>query len=162
MFSDTYPFTLVEDEQVYRIAGKMTTETQGEIDDSLIGGNKSAEGADEDEGAESSKVSGVDVVLANRLVETGFGKKKDYQAYIKDYMGKIVEKMKADGESDEAVKKFKSGASSFVKKVLDDFKEFQYYTGESMNSEGSLAYVRWEDEKPYVYFIKAALDEEKV
>ena len=36
----------------------MTTETQGEIDDSLIGGNKSAEGADEDEGAESSKVSG--------------------------------------------------------------------------------------------------------
>ena len=34
--------------------------------------------------------------------------------------------------------------------------------GESMNAEGSLAYVRWEDEVPYVYFIKAALDEEKV
>jgi hypothetical protein len=54
------------------------------IDDSLIGGNASAEGAGEDEGVSESTVqSGVDVVLNNRLVETGFKNKKDYQTYIK-------------------------------------------------------------------------------
>ena len=31
-----------------------------------------------------------------------------------------------------------------------------------MNADGSLAYVVWDGETPYVYFIKAALDVEKV
>ena len=54
------------------------------IDDSLIGGNASAEGACEDEGTEDpSTTSGIDVVLDNRLRETGFGKKKDFQVYSK-------------------------------------------------------------------------------
>ena len=51
------------------------------IDDSLIGGNASLEqqavAMDEESGQ-----SGIDVVLANRLQETGFNK-KSYQVYIK-------------------------------------------------------------------------------
>ena len=46
----------------------------------MIGGNASAEGG-EDEGAEDTGQSGCNIVLAHRLVETGFSK-KDFKTYI--------------------------------------------------------------------------------
>lgn len=46
----------------------------------MFGGNASAEGGDE-AAAEDVGASGCNIVLANRLVETGF-KKKDYKTYI--------------------------------------------------------------------------------
>ena len=58
----------------------MTTETT-DISDAMIGGNASAEGGEEEK-AEASSTSGCNIVLANRLVETGYAK-KDYQKYIK-------------------------------------------------------------------------------
>ena len=51
----------------------------------MIGGNASAEGADGDAGGEDSSETGCNIVLANRLKETSFGK-KDYKKYIGDYM----------------------------------------------------------------------------
>lgn len=61
---------------------QIVQEKDGEIDDSLIGGNASAE-APEEAAAEAGTTSGLDVVIRGRLVETGFGKKKDYQVHIK-------------------------------------------------------------------------------
>jgi len=34
--------------------------------------------------------------------------------------------------------------------------------GESMQPEGMLALMKWEDDTPYIYFFKHGLDEEKV
>ena len=45
---------------------------------------------------------------------------------------RIVDKLKTEGKSDDEVKSFKTGATTFVKKVLDDFKEFQFYTGKRL------------------------------
>ena len=60
------------------------SEKPGEIDGSLIGANASAEGGEDDgAAADPNVVSGVDVVMRARMVETGFGKKKDYQIHIK-------------------------------------------------------------------------------
>ena len=56
------------------------------IDDSLIGGNKSAEGGG-DEGADDSDVSGIDVVMNHKLVESPMTK-AEYKKYIKKYMAK--------------------------------------------------------------------------
>lgn len=53
------------------------------FDDALIGANASAEEACE--ANEDASVSGVDIVLNHKLSETGFDKKQ-YTAYIKDYM----------------------------------------------------------------------------
>ena len=53
------------------------------VDDSLIGGNKSAEATDE--GTDSTAQSGVDIVLNCRLVESAMSK-KDYMSHIKEYM----------------------------------------------------------------------------
>lgn len=60
------------------------TRNSDDIDDSLIGGNASAEV--QDEGTESSSVSGVDIVLNHKLQEMPAMDKKAYLSYIKDYM----------------------------------------------------------------------------
>merc|ERR1711892_1610511 len=80
LFSDTYPMKLV-DNCMYEVYGKAD-------DIQLAGPNASAEEADE--GTDGSSESGVDLVLNHRLVETGFGSKKDYTVYLKDYMKKVV------------------------------------------------------------------------
>merc|ERR1712209_318097 len=86
LFSDTYPIKVVDD-CLYVVTGKHITRTEGDIQ--LEGANASAEGADGDEGGESTSVSGVDIILNHRLTETGFGSKKDYMVYLKDYMKKV-------------------------------------------------------------------------
>lgn len=53
-----------------------------DIDDSKIGGNASAEAAPEDGGAEASSVSGIDIVLANQLVEVTLSK-KEFKTWLK-------------------------------------------------------------------------------
>lgn len=55
----------------------------------LAGSNPSAEEADE--GTEEAVERGCDIVLAHRLVEClAFGTRKDYQAYLKDYMKRYI------------------------------------------------------------------------
>ena len=81
MFTDTYKFEEIED-AFYMVVGKHTTMSDGNIE--LAGANPSAEEADE--GTESGSVSGIDVVIYMRLQETGFGSKKDYLTYMKDYL----------------------------------------------------------------------------
>merc|ERR1711862_183283 len=86
LFSDTYPIKVVDD-VLYEVTGKHITRKAG-ADFVLEGSNASAEEADE--GTDESMESGVDLVLNQRLVETGFGKKADYMTYLKDYMKRIV------------------------------------------------------------------------
>ncbi|MEQ2199646.1 tRNA 2'-phosphotransferase [Xenoophorus captivus] len=62
------------------------TRTEG-FDDALISANASAEEACE--GNESATFSGVDIILNHKLQETGFDKKQ-YMAYIKDYVKAYV------------------------------------------------------------------------
>merc|ERR1712064_12280 len=91
MFSDTYPIKLVHD-CLWEVTGKHISRTQDEIQ--LAGANASAEEADE--GTETATEAGVDVILNNRLVETGFGKKSDYVTCLKGYMKKVVDYLEAN------------------------------------------------------------------
>lgn len=83
MFSDTYKIKLIDD-VVYEVYGKLITRGEGDI--KLEGSNPSAEEADE--GTDSNVTTGVDIVLNHRLTETGFGDKKQFTVYLKDYMKK--------------------------------------------------------------------------
>merc|ERR1712020_115508 len=85
LFSDTYPIK-VTDDVLYEVTGKHITRSQGEIQ--LEGSNASAEGADGDEGTESSS-------------ESGFGSKKDYMVYLKDYMKKVVKYLEDNDRAGE-------------------------------------------------------------
>merc|ERR1711922_41159 len=130
LFTDTYEVKLVDD-VLYEVIGKHVSRTEGDV--VLAGSNASAEGADADEGTDSSTVSGIDFVLDNRLTETGFGSNKDYMKKVQKYL-------EENGRTDE-VDGFKAGAQKVVKELLGKFKDLSFYQGESMDPDAMVLIV---------------------
>merc|ERR1712077_67370 len=159
MFSDTYPMKLVSD-CLWEVTGKHISRTQDDIQ--LAGANASAEEADE--GTDAASESGIDVVLNHRLVETGFGSKKDYTVYLKDYMKKVVKYLEENDRKDE-VDGFKTNISGVMKELLGKFKDLQFFTGESMDAEAMILMVEYRDvngeERPIIMGFKHGLREVK-
>ncbi|KAF6738711.1 Translationally-controlled tumor-like protein [Oryzias melastigma] len=155
MFSDIYK--IKETDIFYEVEGKTVTRTEG-FDDALIGANASAEEATE--ANESSTVSGVDIVLNHSLQETGFDKKQ-YLAYIKDYLKAIKTKLQETNPG--RVEKFMAEAQVAVKGVVGNIKNYQFYTGESMNPEGMVGLLDYREDgvTPYMLFFKDGLEIEK-
>jgi len=162
LFTDSYEVKLVDD-VLYEVIGKHVSRTEGEV--VLEGSNASAEGADADEGTDSSTVSGIDFVLDNRLTETGFGSKKDYTTYLKDYMKKVQKYLEENGRTDE-VDGFKAGAQKVVKELLGKFKDLSFYQGESMDPDAMVLIVDYKEingeEKPVLLAFKHGVLAEKV
>lgn len=52
------------------------------------------------------------------------------------YMKKVKEALKAKGASDEEVTAFEKGAASYAKKIVGNFKDYDFYIGESMDPDG--------------------------
>jgi len=159
LFTDAYPLKLVDD-CMYEVEGKLTT-MKGGIDEALIGGNASADGQNEDEGCADGDVSGINIVLANRLQPTPFDK-KSYQIYIKGYMTELKKRLQES--KPERVDAFMKGAQSRVKWILQKFDDLQFYTGENMNPEGMAVILDYREDgiTPYLCFFKDGLLEEKV
>merc|ERR1712241_986340 len=138
----------------------MGSRTQDDV--KLEGANASAEEADE--GTDAASESGIDIVLNHRLVETGFGSKKDYTVYLKDYMKKVVKYLEENDRKDE-VDGFKTNISGVMKELLGKFKDLQFFTGESMDAEAMFAMCLYKDvngeERPVLMFFKHGLEEEK-
>merc|ERR1712241_1203008 len=159
MFSDTYPIKLVHD-CLWEVTGKHISRTQDDIQ--LAGANASAEEADE--GTDTASESGVDIVLNHRLVETGFGSKKDYTVYLKDYMKKVVKYLE-DNDMGDQVADFKTNISGVMKEMLGKFKDLQFYTGESMDPDAMILMLEYRDvdgeERPILMGFKHGLREVK-
>ena len=68
------------------------------------------------------------MVLNHRLVETGFGSKKDFTIYLKDYMKKVVKYLEENDKGGE-VEGFKKNISGVMKGLLGNFKDMQFFTG---------------------------------
>ena len=68
MFPSIYKIREVADGLCLEVERKMVSRTEGNIDDSLIGGNASAEGP------ESAVITGVNIVMNHHLQETSFTK----------------------------------------------------------------------------------------
>lgn len=159
MFSDTYKMKLI-DGVLYEVYGKHVTRKHGEIQ--LDGFNPSAEEAGE--GTDEAVESGVDVVLNHRLAESyAFNDKKSYTLYLKEYMKRLVTKLE-ENKSDE-VDLFKSNVNKVMKDILGRFKDLQFFTGESMDTEGMVAFLEYRDingdSVPVLMFFKHGLEEEK-
>jgi hypothetical protein len=135
----------------------MITISEGDVD---IGANPSAEGGD-DEGADASVQTVNNVVYSFRLTETNFDK-KSYMTYIKGYMKAVKGKL-AESNPDR-VAGFEKGATTLVKKILGNFKDYEFYVGESMDPEGMVALLNYREDgvTPYFTFFKDGLKEEKL
>jgi len=66
------------------------------------------------------------VVHSFRLQSTQFDK-KSYLTHLKGYMKSVKETMKANGADDAAVKTFETGASAYAKKIVANFKDYDFF-----------------------------------
>ncbi|KAL8901986.1 MAG: hypothetical protein Q9207_004929 [Kuettlingeria erythrocarpa] len=167
IISDTY--NLIEKEgAVYEVDCKKVTLGAENFD---IGANPSAEEAEE--GVDDSSKQVIDVVDGFRLNFLGdeasgsraFNTKKEYMSQLKTYMKKVVEKLKENGGSEEDIKAFQSGAQNyFTKHIAPNFKDFDFYTGESMDPDGMVVLLNYREDgiTPYVTIWKGGLTEMKV
>lgn len=118
-----------------------------------IGANASAEEAEE--AMEDAAVKVNNIVHSFRLQSTSFDK-KSYLAYLKGtstlfirdpahqadhpnlgYMKAVKASLQERGAPAEEITAFEKGAQGYVKNtLLANFKDFEFYTGESMNPDG--------------------------
>jgi hypothetical protein len=160
LFTDSSKTKLV-DGAIWEVECCQVTRKQGEI--VLPGANASAEEADE--GTDETVESGLDLVLNQRLVETGFSK-ADYKNYLKTYTKSLQEKWKENGMSDDEINEAKAKLTEGVKKVLKNLDNYQFFLGESTNPDGAVGLLEYREtdngEKPIMLFFKHGLEAEKV
>ncbi|KAJ0070091.1 hypothetical protein NL108_002418, partial [Boleophthalmus pectinirostris] len=136
----------------------------GSVDDSLIGGNASAE--EVTEGTDETTESGVDIVLNHHLQQTpAFKTKEEFLKYLKAYMKGL--KSKIEETCPEKLTKFQEDAQKASKKMLSMkcvlLNVFQFFTGESMNPEGTIGFLDYRSDgiTPFMIFFKGGLEIEK-
>ena len=105
------------------------TRKEGEV--VLEGSNASAE--EVDEGTDENSTSGIDIVLNHRLVETGFGDKKGFTAYLKAYMKKVLKYLEENDRTAE-IDEFKSNINNVMKEMMGKFKDLQFFTGKTIHA----------------------------
>jgi hypothetical protein len=89
-----------------------------------------------EEALESGAEQVNNVVHSFRLQKTQFDK-KSYLSHLKEYMKAI--KTKLQETNPERVPEFEKGAAAFAKKIVGGFKDWEFYTGESMDINGMVA-----------------------
>ncbi|KAJ7771416.1 translationally controlled tumor-associated [Mycena maculata] len=153
MFSDAFPVKLVDD-IVYEVDCSMITVKPGADVD--IGANPSAE--EQEEALEEGTTQVNNVVFSFRLQSTSFDK-KSYLGYLKTYMKTVKAKLPAD-----RVEAFEKGAAAYAKKLVANFKDYEFYVGENMNPDGMVALLNYREDgvTPYFTFWKDGLKETKL
>ncbi|KAI9737720.1 MAG: hypothetical protein M1818_005724 [Claussenomyces sp. TS43310] len=152
-------FDMVEkDGIVYEVDCAMITEGAVHVD---TGANASAE--EGEEALEDGAVQVNNIVNSFRLQSTQFDK-KSYLSHLKTYMKKVKEAMQANGASEADVAAFQSGAQTFAKKIVANFKDYDFYVGESMDPDGMVVLMNYREDgvTPFITVWKHGLKEMKV
>ncbi|CAG8982767.1 hypothetical protein HYALB_00001048 [Hymenoscyphus albidus] len=157
IISDSYDLIEV-DGAVYEIDCQMITEGGVAID---TGANASAEEAQED--LEDGVVQVNNVVNSFRLQSTQFDK-KSYLSHLKTYMKKVKEALKANGSDEAVITAFEKGAQAYAKKIVGNFKDYDFYVGESMDPDGMVVLMNYREDgvTPFVTVWKHGLVGQKV
>ena len=150
MIGDSYDLKVIDD-VVYEADCKMIDIGVGNVD---IGANASAE--EVEEGTEDGVEKVNNVVYSFKLAPTSFDK-KSYMTYIKGYMKKV--KAHLQETNPDRIPIFEKGIASFVKKVLGNFSDYEFYTGESMNPDGMVALLNYREDgvTPFFSYCKFCL-----
>ncbi|OCH94111.1 translationally controlled tumor-associated [Obba rivulosa] len=156
MFSDAFPIKVIDD-VVFEVDCQLITVKEGADVD--IGANPSAE--EQDEQLEEGATQVNNVVHSFRLQQTSFDK-KSFLTYLKGYMKSV--KSKLEETNPERVQAFEKGAQGYAKKIVANFKDYEFYTGESMNPDGMIALLNYREDgvTPYFTFWKDGLKEIKL
>ncbi|ELR06697.1 hypothetical protein VC83_05243 [Pseudogymnoascus destructans] len=157
MISDSFEPKEV-DGVVYEVDCAMITEGAVEVN---TGANASAEEAEE--GLEDGAVQVNNVVNSFRLQSTQFDK-KTYLSHLKGYMKTVKAKLKEKNAPEEEITAFEKGAATYAKKIVGNFKDYDFYVGESMDPDGMVALMNYREDgvTPYITVWKHGLVGEKV
>ncbi|KFY78221.1 hypothetical protein V499_02569 [Pseudogymnoascus sp. VKM F-103] len=157
MISDSFDPKEV-DGVVYEVDCAMITLGAVEVN---TGANASAEEAEE--GVEDGAVQVNNVVNSFRLQSTQFDK-KTYLSHLKGYMKTVKTKLKEKGAAEEEITAFEKGAATYAKKIVGNFKDYDFYVGESMDPDGMVALMNYREDgvTPYITVWKHGLVGEKV
>jgi len=155
MFSDAFPIKEVDD-VVYEVDCALIIVKEGDVN---IGANPSKE--EEEEALADGAQQVNNVIHSFRLQSTQFDK-KSYLTYLKGYMKAVKEHLKEKNPA--RVDAFEKGAQAFAKKIVANFKDYEFYTGESMNVDGMIALLNFREDgtTPYFTFWKDGLKEQKL
>ncbi|KAG8745789.1 hypothetical protein FRC10_007051 [Ceratobasidium sp. 414] len=171
--SDAFPMKLVDD-IVYEVDCAMIIVKEGEVNigiyldplpypplsitvlTTMPGANPSAEEAEEALADGATQVN--NVVHSHRLQSTTFDK-KGYLGYLKGYMKAVKAKL-----PEGRVEAFEKGAAAYAKKIVANFKDFEFYIGESMNPDGIVLLLNYRADgvTPYFTIWKDGLKEVKL
>lgn len=79
-------------------------------------------------------------------------------------MKAVKQHLSEKGASAEEIKEFETKASGFAKKIVGNFKDYEFFTGESMNPDGMIVLLNYREDgvTPYVTVWKHGLSEMKV
>ena len=101
------------------------------------------------------------VVYSMRLVSTEFDK-KSFLTYLKGYMKTI--KKYLEENNPERSSAFEEKIQPFVKKIVANIKDYEFYVGESMNPDGAVALLNYREDgmTPFFTFFKDGLKMEKL
>ncbi|KAJ1977776.1 Translationally-controlled tumor protein [Dimargaris verticillata] len=144
LVSDAYPIKEVDDFLFEVDCQNIVVKKGADVD---IGANPSAEGGEEEMDDDSEQV--INVVYSFRLQQTQFAK-KDYMTYIKGYMKAV--KAKLQETHPERVADFEKKSVTFVKSVLGNFKDYDFYIGESMDPNGMVLLLNYREDGITPYF----------
>lgn len=111
-----------------------------------------------EEAVDDSSYEVIDVVDAFRLESTVYDKKA-YMAHIKEYMKAV--KGYLQERKPERVPIFEKAAATYVKKILENFSNYGFFTGENCNPEGMTVLYEEKDGKTYMIYWKDGLRAEK-
>ncbi|MCX5174077.1 translationally-controlled tumor protein [Streptomyces virginiae] len=100
---------------------------------------------DADFSGSSAQEQTIDIVHAHRLMPTSFDE-KSYKTYIKGYLKAV--KSKLQETNPERVEAYERGAAALVKKVLANFEDYTFYTGQSMEPEGMVVLASSPSDEP--------------
>jgi len=152
MFTDAFNPKLIDD-IVYEVDCKMVTEGNVDVN---IGANPSTE--EQEESLEDTVKTVNNVVHTFRLQPTSFDK-KSYLTYLKGYMKAVKAAI-----PEERRPAFETGAQAYAKKLVGDFKNYEFFTGSSSNTDGMVALLNYREDgiTPYLTFWKDGLKEIKL
>ncbi|KAI0005004.1 Mss4-like protein [Russula compacta] len=152
MFSDAFPIKIVDD-IVFEVDCALITVKEGDVD---IGANPSSE--EQEESLEEGAKQVNNVAHSFRLQPTSFDK-KSFLVYLKGYMKVVKENLPEDRVAD-----FEKSAQAFAKKIVANFKDYEFFSGESMNPEGMVALLNYREDgiTPFFTFWKDGVKEVKL
>ncbi|KAH9943445.1 translationally controlled tumor-associated [Epithele typhae] len=156
MFSDAFPVKEIDD-VAYEVDCSMITTKSGA--DVNIGANPSEDSGEEalEDGVETVN----NVAFSFRLQTTSFDK-KSYLTYLKGYMKAVKTHLQEHNPS--RVEAFEKAAQAFAKKIVGNFKDYEFYVGENMSPDGMVALLNYREDgvTPYFTFWKDGLKQTKL